>query len=148
MPVPRKRDKVTKIVAAGALLAASFCAGCARADGDDGLVKSVMKAGGFATDVAPPPDFVVKARPAGDEDYVPIFRPAFSRPSKAKTPEELKTQEADFSAVQARHDALRAAFPPSAKALAEEKSAEAAKAGAPKKKKKLPPDAPDAPAAQ
>jgi len=131
--------------AAGAVLAAGFCAGCARADGDapgdDSLLKKAMKVGGFATDVEPPKDFVVSARPTGAEDYVPIFRPAFVRDKKAKNPEELKTLEADFSAVQARHDAMRAAFPPAAKALAAQKAAEAAKA---KKKKILPPDAPAA----
>jgi hypothetical protein len=148
MPMPRKRDKVTKFLpaAVGAMLAAALWAGCARADesapGEDSLLKSLMKAGGFATDVNPPKDFVLKARPPAGDDYVPIFRPAFVRKSKAKTPAELKALETDFSSVQARHDSMRAAFPPAAKAVAEQKAAEAAKA----KKKKAP--LPDAPAAQ
>jgi len=145
MLMPRKRDKLKKFLAAA--FAASLALGVvgARADddgaGQDSLLKSLMKAGGFATDVNPPKDFVLQARPQGGDDYVPIFRPAL-RDSKPKTPAELKAMEADFKAVQARHDAMRAAFPPSAKAVAEQKAAEAAKA----KKKKTPP--PDAPAGQ
>ena len=143
----RKRDKAKKALsAAGALLAASLCAGCARADdnapGGDSLLKSAMKAGGFASDVDPPMDFVLQARPPGADDYVPIFRPAFARQNKAKTPAELKALEADFGAVQARHDSMRSAFPPAAKALAAQKAAQAAKA---KKKKTLPLDSPAAP---
>ena len=147
MPMPRKRDNSKKILAAafGAMLAACFCAGCASADGDnpsgDSVLKNAAKMGGFATDVDPPADFVVKSRPAGGDDYVPVFRPAFVHENKAKTPAELKALEADFGAVQVRHDAMRSAFPPAAKAVAEQKAAEASKA---KKKKKLPSDAPAA----
>ncbi len=147
MPMPRKRDKGKKILfaALSAMLAAGFCAGCASADGDnpgdDSVLKKAAKVGGFATDVGPPADFVAKSRPQGTEDYVPIFRPAFVHQNKAKTPAELKALEADFGAVQARHDSMRSAFPPAAKAVAEQKAAEAAKA---KKKKKPPPDTPAA----
>jgi hypothetical protein len=141
--VPPKRDRGANflIVAVSAAFVAVFCAGCARADGDipndDSLLRKAAKAGGLATDVEPAKDFVVKTRPA-NADYVPIFRPPFEQAIKAKTPDELKALEADFTSVQARHDAARAAFPPAAKALAEKKAADAAKV----KKKKLPPDAP------
>jgi len=143
MPMPRKRDNGKKVVVAAlaAMLAASFCAGCASADADDpggnSVLKSAAKVGGFATDVDPPADFVLKSRPAS-EDYVPIFRPEFVRPHKAKTPAELKALEADFGAVQTRHDAMRSAFPPAAKAVAARKAEQAAKA----KPKKLPADEP------
>ncbi len=145
MPMPRKRDNGKKVLVAtlGAMLAAILCAGCASADADnprdDSVLKKAAKVGGFATDVGPPADFVLKSRPQETEGYVPIFRPAFVHQNKAKTPAELKALETDFGAVQARHDSMRSAFPPAAKAVAERKAAEAAKA---KKKKKLPPNAP------
>jgi hypothetical protein len=142
--MPRKRDNGANFLAAAGLMAAlTVCANCAFADGDaptdDSLLKDAAKVGGFATDVGPPKDFVVNARPAASEDYVPIFRSPFVLKNKAKTPAELKAMEADFGAVQARHDAMRAAFPPAAKAVAEQKAADAAKA---KKKQKLLPAAP------
>jgi hypothetical protein len=134
------RNRVKLMTPLAAAFGAMLALGAMDARADDGgaaqdsLLKSLMKAGGFATDVDPPKDFVRQARPAGGDDYVPIFR-APLRKSKPKTPAELKAMEADFTAVQARHDALRAAFPPAAKARAEQKAAEAAKA----KNKKTPP---------
>ena len=132
-----------------ALLAAGLCVGCARADGDaprgDSVLKSAMKTAGFATDAPTPKDFVANSRPAASADYVPIFRPPFAHANKVKTPDEVKAAEADSLALEARHDALRSAFPPAAQALAERKAAEAAKAKTAKKKKPLPTDAPPTP---
>jgi hypothetical protein len=143
MSVPPKRAKCANLLIAAfaAAIAAAGFAGAAHADGDipndDSLLKKAAKAGGLATDVEPSKDFVVRTRPP-NADYVPIFRAPFEHANKAKTPDELKALEADFSSVQTRHDAMRAAFPPAAKAVAEKNAADAAKA----KKKKLPAAAP------
>ena len=150
IPFRLKPEQARKVpVRAVALLAAGLCVGCARADGNapggDSAFKGAMKAAGFAADAPIPKDFVVSSRPPTSADYVPIFRPPFAHANKAKSTDELKAAEADSAAVQARHDALRSAFPPAAQALAERKAAEAAKAKAPKKKKVLPTDAPPTP---
>jgi hypothetical protein len=101
---------------------------------DDGIVKEVMKKAGLASDSGEPQDFVVKARPGGEEDYVPAGRKAFERKTKAKTPAELKAMEAEFDAVQVRHNALRSTFAPAVKAVAAADAAKAAKDAKPKKK--------------
>ena len=44
----------------------------------------------------------------------------------------LKAMEADFDSVKTQHDALRSAFPPAAKAVAEAEAAKAARAKKPK----------------
>ncbi|MGO8800424.1 MAG: hypothetical protein ACLQE9_07110 [Roseiarcus sp.] len=107
---------------------------------DDGVVKTIAKKLGMATDPGQPQDFVIKARPARPEDYVPVGRKAFERDVKVKTPEELKAIDDDLEAVRARHDALRATFAPAAKAVAEAQAAKAAKAA--EKSKKPPPTPP------
>lgn len=101
---------------------------------DDEIIKNIAKKIGLATDPGEPQDFVVKARPAGPEDYVPVGRKAFVRGTKAKTPAELKAIEADLEAVRTRHDALRSTFAPAVKAVAEAQAAKAAKADKSKKK--------------
>ena len=88
------------------------------------VIKQGAKLLGFATDVAPPADFVVKSRPAGDPDYIPVFQPPPEPAMPALKDGELKAVKSDLDALQKRHDALRQAYPPAAKALAE---AEAAK---------------------
>jgi hypothetical protein len=105
---------------------------------DDGIIKDVMKKVGLAADPGQPEDFVVKARPGGEEDYVPVGRKAFVRGAKAKTPAELKAMEADFDAVQVRHNALRSRFPPAVKAVAAAEAAKAARDANPKKKPAAP----------
>jgi hypothetical protein len=105
---------------------------------DDGIVKEVMKKAGLASDSGQPQDFVVKARPGGEEDYVPIGRKAFDRKVKAKTPAELKAMEAEFDAVQVRHNALRSTFAPAVKAVAAAEAAKAAKDAKPKNKPAAP----------
>jgi hypothetical protein len=88
----------------------------------DSLLKQAFKLFGFATDVAPPADFVSKTRSKGDLDYIPVFRPA-PEPSRPvlKAP-GLKSVKSDLDGINKRDDAIRRAFPPAAKALAEEQA--------------------------
>jgi len=137
MILPLKRDIFSRTSALAAAIA--MLLGVAGARADDGIVKSVLKQVGFATDVAPPADFVTQARPAVEEDYVPIFRPPFERAHKTKTPSELKAMESEFDATIKRHDALRAGFAPAVKAVAAAKAAKAGKSAS-KSTKKPPPD--------
>jgi hypothetical protein len=87
------------------------------------VLKQGAKLLGFATDVAPPPDFVVKSRPASDPDYIPVFQPPPEPERKALKDDELKSMKSDLDSLQKQHDALRQAYPPAAKALAEEAAA-------------------------
>ena len=105
----------------------------ASAPDKDNIVKKAFKVFGFATDPGPPQDFVVQTRPPAEGDYVPIGPKPFERTIKPKTPDELKAMQADFDAVKAAHDALRANFPPAVQAVAAAEAAKAAKAGQPKK---------------
>jgi hypothetical protein len=91
----------------------------------DGIVKELLKKAGMATDPAPAQDFVVKARPEAQEDYISVGRKEPERKFKAKTAAELKAMEAEFAGVQTRHDALRSQFPPAVKAMADQKAKEA-----------------------
>jgi len=88
----------------------------------DSLMKQAFKLFGFATDVGPPADFVNKTRPNGDLDYIPVFKqpPEPARPA-LKAP-ELKSMKSDLDGVEKRDDAIRQAFPPAAKALAEQRA--------------------------
>ena len=96
-------------------------------------VHPLAKMLGVATDPAPAADFVVKARPAGEEDYIPVGHAEAEHSIKPKTPAQLKAMEAEFDQVKTRHDALRATFPPAVKAVADAEAAKAAKANKPKK---------------
>ncbi|WP_158813047.1 hypothetical protein [Methylocapsa sp. S129] len=163
----RERDRAkTALTAALVVLAFAFLGVGARADDsapaapppDEGIVRNVAKKIetisaskipvtrtiakkiGMATDPGEPQDFVVKSRPAGEEDYIPVGRKEFEHTIKVKTPAELKAIEADFDAVKVRHDALRSNFAPARKAVADAEAAKAAKA----EKKKKPPVAPPA----
>ena len=49
-------------------------------------------------------------------------------PGKVKVAKEVKAIDSDLEAIAKQHDALRAAFPPSAKAVADAEAAKAAKA--------------------
>ena len=89
--------------------------------------RTIAKKIGIATDPVEPADFVVNARPAGEQDYIPIGRKESEHVVKVKTPAELKALEADFDAVKVRHDALRSTFAPAAKAVAAAEAAKAAK---------------------
>ncbi len=112
------------------LLAACAWSGGASAQQGDSLLKSAAKIAGFATDVAPPADFVLQSRPQTDQDYIPVFQPPPEPAKPVLSDKDLKTVRGDLDAVGKAHDAIRAAFPPAAKAVAEEKAAEAKKAQA------------------
>jgi hypothetical protein len=93
----------------------------------DSPLRALMKAAGLATDVAPPPDFVMQSRPAQTPDPIPPFTKPPEPPGKAKTASEVDSIDSDLEAIGKRHDALRASFPPSAKAVAEAAAAKKAK---------------------
>ncbi len=78
---------------------------------------------GFATDVAPPADFVAKIAPESEPDYIPVFQP----PPEPARP-VLKTTSSRRSratSTRSRSSMTRSdkAFPPSAKAMAEQQAA-------------------------
>jgi hypothetical protein len=138
----RQRDRMKSAMTIAVVSAALglFSAGAragddapADASSNDNLFKTIFKTVGMATDAGPPQDFVVKARPPGEKEYIPVGRKAFERPIKAKTPDEVKAVQTDLDAVNASHDALRSSFPPAAQAVAAAEAAKAAKAGKPKK---------------
>jgi hypothetical protein len=118
-----------------AMALGSVAASGAHAQDADSPVKNVMKMLGFATDLPEPPDFIVKSRPAAEPDYIPVFQspPEPARPILGD--KDLKAMRGDLDSVTKRHDAIRGAFPPSAKAVAEQK-AEAKKAEAKKAREK------------
>jgi hypothetical protein len=113
------------MAAAGVLALAGFGASNVEVYGQqqDSILKQAFKVFGFATDVAPPVDFVNKTRPGSDPGYIPVFQspPEPARPT-LKT-DELKAMKSDLDGVGKQHDALRQAFPPAAKAMAEEQAA-------------------------
>jgi hypothetical protein len=110
-------------VATGACLLSSV----SLAQQSDSPLKSVMKILGFATDVAPPADFVLQSRPKGDLDFIPVFQPPPEPAKPALNGKELKAVKGDLDSLEKRDDALRQAFPPAAKAVAEEAAAKKAK---------------------
>ncbi len=117
-------------------LAALFASGtevCAQQQ--DNILKQAFKVFGFATDVPPPADFVARTRPSGDLDYIPVFQPPPEPARPVLKSNQLKAMKADLNSIDKRDDALRQAFPPAAKALAEERAA----------KKKAKPNGPAAP---
>jgi hypothetical protein len=91
---------------------------------EDSFVRSVAKSAGFATDPAPPADFVVTSRPSEELAPIPVFKTPEEPPSKVKSKSELKAMDADLDSVAKKHDTLRAAFPPTAKAMAEQQAAQ------------------------
>jgi hypothetical protein len=114
---------------AGIVVVAVACAwsSASLAQQTDSPLKSVMKILGFATDVAPPADFVVKSRPSGDLNYIPVFRPPPEPANPALNGKELSAVKGDLDSIEKRDDALRQAYPPAAKAAAEEAAAKKAK---------------------
>ena len=93
----------------------------------DSVLKKGMKILGFATDVAPPADFVLQSRPKGDLEFIPIFQPPPEPAKPVLTDKELKAMKGELNSVQKRDDATRQAFPPAVKAAAEEAAAKKAK---------------------
>jgi hypothetical protein len=90
---------------------------------DQSPFHSLAKSFGFATDVDPPPDFVQQSRPAVPQQEIPVFTPPPEPPGKVKSAKEVEAIDDDLEAIVKRHDALRAAYPPSARAVAEAKKA-------------------------
>ncbi len=92
----------------------------------DSILKQAAKIFGFATDVGSPADFVDKTRPSGDLDYIPVFQP----PPEPKRPtlkkDQLKAMKSDLDGIEKQHNTLRQAFPPAAKALADDTDGQAA----------------------
>ena len=106
-------------------LAALFAGGSAvYAQQQDSILKQAFKVFGFATDVAPPPDFVSKTRPPADPDYIPVFQPPPEPARPALKSEELKAVKGDLDGVQKLHDTMRQGFAPAAKAMAEQQAAQ------------------------
>jgi hypothetical protein len=121
----RDRHGAGRFASAGliALAALVVSAQAGRAQEQDNIFKQGAKLLGFATDVAPPQDFVVKSRPAVDPDYIPVFQAPPEPAVPALKDIDLKAVKTDLDTLQKRHDALRQAYPPAAKALAEEAAA-------------------------
>jgi len=136
----RDRRGLGRVAGAGLLALAALAVSClaSEAQQQDNPVKqdatTVLKTGGyvvkqgakflgFATDVDPPADFVQKSRPDHDLDYIPVFQPPPEPERPALEGVNLKAVKGELDALQKKHDALRAAYPPAAKALAEEQAA-------------------------
>ena len=124
----------------GAAALAALTLAAEPALGQDSPVRAIAKATGYATDVDPPPDFVVKSRPAGPPAPMPVFTTPDEPPSRVMSKKEIRAMDADLESAGRKHDILRSGFAPSAKAVAE---AEAAKKD---KKKKKPPESQAKPA--
>ncbi len=124
----RASARTTPLIAVATLLAA-LAASPARAQeaSPDSPFRELMKGAGLATDVAPPHDFVQQSRPPQEPDSIPAFTTPPEPPGKIKTAKELEAMDGDLEAVAKRHDALRAAFAPSAKAVAQAAAAKKAK---------------------
>jgi hypothetical protein len=125
-----------RIAAAGSVALAALVASAhaGKAQEQDNIFKQGAKLLGFATDVAPPADFVLKSRPSGDLDFIPVFQPPPEPALPALKEIDLKAVKTDLDALQKKHNAIRQAYPPAAKALADEEAA----------KKKPKTNAPDA----
>ena len=114
-------------IAAGGLLAlAAFflCGSEVYAQQQDSVLKQAFKVFGFATDVGPPADFVNKTRPGAGLDYIPLFQPPPEPARPVLKSDQLKAVKGDLDGVEKQHDTIRQAFPPSAKAMAEQKAAQ------------------------
>ncbi len=93
----------------------------------DSPFRDLMKGVGLATDVAPPPDFVRQSRLPQEPASIPVFATPPEPPGKIETAKELEDVDSDLQAVARRHDALRAAFAPKARAMAQAAAAKKAK---------------------
>src|ERR1700733_8713403 len=78
-------------------LAALFASGSdVFAQQQDSILKQGFKVFGFATDVAPPADFVTKTRPGADPDYIPVFQPPPEPARPTLKTDELKGMTGDL----------------------------------------------------
>lgn len=106
------------------------------AHADDDNMRGIAESLGLAVPAATPPPFVTELRPTGDLPWIPVFTPP-PEPKIAKlTPQQLRAQQGELDGANKAHDAIRNAFPPSAKALAEQRARQARDAA--KKKGQLP----------
>ena len=114
------------------VLAVAACgwSAAASAQQTDNPLKNAAKIVGFATDVGPPADFVIQSRPQSDLDFIPVFQPPPEPAKPALNDKDLKAMKGDLDSVGKAHDAIRSDFPPAAKAVAEQKAADAKKAQA------------------
>ena len=117
----RRRGRIAALAIAATALA--VCAAPAQEapppqDESPSPLHSLAKGLGFATDVAPPPDFVQQSRPAEPGAEIPIFTPPDEPPGKPKSAKEIEAIDSDLESIGKRHDALLTTFPPSAKAVA------------------------------
>jgi hypothetical protein len=117
---------VGRIGLAGLLaLAALFASGSdVYAQQQDSILKQAFKVLGFATDVAPPADFVNTTRPGAEPDYIPVFQPPPEPARPTLKTDQLKAMKSDLDAVGKQHDTLRQGFAPAAKAMAEQQAAQ------------------------
>jgi hypothetical protein len=117
---------VGRIASAGLIALAAFfaCGSDVYAQQQDSILKQAFKVFGFATDVAPPVDFVNETRPPSDPDYIPVFQPPPEPARPTLKDDELKAVKGDLDGVQKRHDTLRQSFAPAAKAMAEQQAAQ------------------------
>ncbi len=90
-------------------------------------MRALAKATGYATDVDPPPDFVLKSRPTAPTAPVSVFGTPGEPPSKVMSKKDLKAMDADLESAGKKHDVLRSGFAPSARAVAEAQAAKKAK---------------------
>ena len=117
---------VGRIASAGLIALAAFfaCGSGVYAQQQDNIFKQAFKVFGFATDVAPPADFVNKTRPGAEPDYIPVFQPPPEPARPTLKNDELKAVKSDLDGVQKQHDTLRQGFAPAAKAMAEQQAAQ------------------------
>jgi len=115
---------LTQLAAALAIGCGACSAASAQQAGNplDNPLKSVMKLMGFATDSPQPQDFVVKARPQTEPDYIPVFQPPPEPARPVLETKQLDALRGDLDSVEKRAAAARAAFPPAAAAGAQAKS--------------------------
>src|ERR1700684_1564198 len=108
---------LSRIASTGLLaLAALFAFGSeVYAQQQDSILKQGFKILGFATDVAPPPDFVTKTRPPSDPDYIPVFQPPPEPARPTLKNDELKAVKSNLDAFGKQHDAIRQSYTPCAK---------------------------------
>ena len=138
----RRRGRAAALAIAAAAVAA--CAAAAQEapppqDQSPSPLHSLAKTLGVATDIDPPPDFVRQSRPDAPAAEIPVFTPPNEPPGAVKSAKEVDAIDGELESIAKRHDALRATFPPSAKAVA------AATAEKKAKSKRKPVDAAGAP---
>ena len=106
----------------------AFAMTASLAQAQESFFHSLAKSVGVATDVDPPADFVANSRPKDPPAPISVYAPPDEPQSKVKSTSDLKRMDADLVGASKKHDALRSAFPPSAKAMAEADAADRAKA--------------------